>query len=154
MYARCEIIILDDIFRALDGKTEKAIVHNLLGPGGIFRKHGTTAVVITNSGRLIIPQHYFGLGTHLGEAQYFPLSDHILVLSESKIQLQGSWYELQHDTQQISKFMPDEPEYRDVLQEAESRVGPNTQEDSRVDAAQDLIRQSGDLKLYGKDGPI
>ncbi|KAE8142964.1 P-loop containing nucleoside triphosphate hydrolase protein [Aspergillus pseudotamarii] len=130
LYARCEIVILDDIFRALDGKTEEAIVHNLLGPDGIFRKHGTTAIVITNS------------------AQYFPLVDHILVLSDAKVQLQGSWDELQHDTQQISKFMPDEPEYRDILQEAEGRVGGNTQECSRVDAAQDLIRQSGDLQLY------
>ncbi|KAE8423949.1 P-loop containing nucleoside triphosphate hydrolase protein [Aspergillus pseudocaelatus] len=130
LYARCEIVILDDTFRALDGRTEEAIIYNLLGPDGIFRKHGTTAVVITNS------------------AQYFPLADHILVLSDSKIQLQGSWHELQHDAQQISKFMPDEPEYRDILQEAEGRVGGNTQEDSRVDAAQDLIRQSGDLKLY------
>jgi ABC-type bacteriocin/lantibiotic exporter with double-glycine peptidase domain len=52
LYARCDIVILDDTFRALDGRTEKTIVDNLLGPGGIFRKQGTTVLVITNSGEL------------------------------------------------------------------------------------------------------
>ncbi|KAE8345516.1 hypothetical protein BDV24DRAFT_178254 [Aspergillus arachidicola] len=131
LYARCEIVILDDTFRALDGKTEKAIVHNLLGPDGVFRNHGTTAIVITNS------------------AQYFPLADHILVLSDSKIHLQGSWDKLQHDSKQIDKFMPDEREYRHISQGSEAQGSANMQKDSRVDAARDLTRQSGDSRLYG-----
>lgn len=129
LYARCEIVILDDTFRALDGKTEKVIVHNLLGPDGIFRNHGTTAIVITNS------------------AQYFPLADHILVLLDSEIQRQGSWDKLQHDRQQIDKFMPDEREYRHISKGSEAQG--SLQKDPRVDAAQDLTRQSGDLRLYG-----
>ncbi|KNG91202.1 ATP-binding cassette transporter [Aspergillus nomiae NRRL 13137] len=131
LYARCEIVILDDTFRALDGATEKVIIDNLLGPEGIFRRQGTTAVVITNS------------------AQYLPLADHILILSDSKIQLQGSWDELQLDAKQIDKFMLDEPDCRDISQVADGQGGANMQKDSRADAAQDLTRQSGDLRLYG-----
>jgi ABC-type methionine transport system ATPase subunit len=49
-YARCEIVLLDDSFSALDGKTESCIVKNLLGPGGLFRQMRTTVFLITNSG--------------------------------------------------------------------------------------------------------
>jgi ABC-type methionine transport system ATPase subunit len=50
VYARCEIVLLDDSFSALDGKTESCIVNNLLGPGGLFRQMRTTVCLITNSG--------------------------------------------------------------------------------------------------------
>ena len=50
VYARCEIVLLDDSFSALDGKTENCIVNNLLGPGGLFRQMRTTVFLITNSG--------------------------------------------------------------------------------------------------------
>lgn len=51
LYARCEIVVLDDSFSALDGKTEIRIVENLLGPGGLLRQSGTTVFLITNSGK-------------------------------------------------------------------------------------------------------
>jgi len=49
VYARCEIVVLDDCFSALDGKTESRIVENLLGPTGLFRKMGITVFFSTNS---------------------------------------------------------------------------------------------------------
>lgn len=51
VYARCEIVLLDDPLSALDGKTESSIVENLLGPQGLFRKTGTTVFLMTNSGK-------------------------------------------------------------------------------------------------------
>ena len=110
--------------------------------------------MITNSGRLPISLYCRCLGTNLGEAQYLPLADHILILSDSKIRLQGSWDELQLNVKQIDKFMLDEPDCRDVSQVAEGQGGANAQKESRVDAARDLTRQSGDLRLYGKDGHV
>lgn len=50
MYARCAILVLDDSFSALDGRTESRILDNLLGPSGILRDMGTTVFLITNSG--------------------------------------------------------------------------------------------------------
>ena len=50
LYARCETVLLDDSFSALDGKTESLIVDNLFGPRGHFRRMGTTVILVTNSG--------------------------------------------------------------------------------------------------------
>jgi ABC-type nitrate/sulfonate/bicarbonate transport system ATPase subunit len=52
VYARCEIVVLDDPFSALDGKTESNIAENLLGPHGLFKSMGTTVFLITNSGKI------------------------------------------------------------------------------------------------------
>lgn len=52
MYARCEILILDDAFSALDGKTEGRLVQNLFGSHGLFRAMGTAVILISNSGEL------------------------------------------------------------------------------------------------------
>lgn len=51
VYARCEIVLLDTCFSALDGKTESRVVENLLGAEGLFKKMGTTVFLITNSGK-------------------------------------------------------------------------------------------------------
>ncbi len=50
VYAKCEILVLDDPFSALDGKTESHVVDSLLGPQGILKKLGKTIFLITNSG--------------------------------------------------------------------------------------------------------
>ena len=60
VYARCDILVLDDPFSALDGGTEKHIVQNLLGQEGILRRMKTTVFLITNAGK---PCHR--LVTHL-----------------------------------------------------------------------------------------
>lgn len=49
MYPRPEIVILDDVLSALDAKTEAHVTKMLLGSGGIFRKQGTTVVLITHT---------------------------------------------------------------------------------------------------------
>jgi ATP-binding cassette subfamily C (CFTR/MRP) protein 1 len=54
IYARCEIIILDDSFSALDGRTESRILQSLFGPHGLFKKTQTTVFLITNASRSII----------------------------------------------------------------------------------------------------
>jgi len=51
LYARCEIVVLDDGFSALDGKTEGRIVESLFGPTGHFKKMGTTVFFITSASR-------------------------------------------------------------------------------------------------------
>lgn len=55
VYARCEIVVLDDPLSALDGKTETSIVENLLGPQGLFKRMATTVFLITNSGKSKVP---------------------------------------------------------------------------------------------------
>lgn len=51
LYARKELVLLDDVLSALDGKTEEMIVQRLFGADGLFRKLGTTVVLVTHASR-------------------------------------------------------------------------------------------------------
>jgi ABC-type nitrate/sulfonate/bicarbonate transport system ATPase subunit len=51
VYARCDILLLDDPFSALDGKTENYIVENLFRAEGILKRMGTTVFFLTSSGK-------------------------------------------------------------------------------------------------------
>jgi ATP-binding cassette, subfamily C (CFTR/MRP), member 1 len=53
VYSRPEIIILDDVLSALDTKTEAHVAEMLLGPNGIFRKQGTTVVLISHASKYL-----------------------------------------------------------------------------------------------------
>lgn len=44
-------MILDDAFSGLDRKTEEIIFDNLLAPGGLFRRMGTTVIMTSNNGK-------------------------------------------------------------------------------------------------------
>jgi ATP-binding cassette subfamily C (CFTR/MRP) protein 1 len=61
VYARPDIVILDDIFSALDGRTERTVVDRLLGRSSLFRELGTTVILITHSGEP--PSSIRGFGT-------------------------------------------------------------------------------------------
>ncbi|EQL02449.1 ABC transporter, transmembrane domain, type 1 [Ophiocordyceps sinensis CO18] len=49
VYARKPMLILDDVFSALDGRTAQAVFLQLLGRDGLLRKLGTTVVMTTHS---------------------------------------------------------------------------------------------------------
>jgi recombinational DNA repair ATPase RecF len=49
VYARCPLLVLDDVFSALDEKTSWSILCRLLGPNGMLRERGVTVVAATNS---------------------------------------------------------------------------------------------------------
>ena len=51
MYSRPEIIILDDVLSALDAKTEAYVAEMLLGHEGLFRKQGTTVILVTHASK-------------------------------------------------------------------------------------------------------
>lgn len=44
-------MLLDDVLSALDSTTQSIIVERLLGPGGLFRKLGTTVVLATHASK-------------------------------------------------------------------------------------------------------
>ncbi|KAK0616876.1 ABC transporter [Immersiella caudata] len=80
VYARRNLIILDDVLSALDATTERHIVDNLIGPYGLFKGLGTTVLLITHA------------------TQHLALADHIIILDENGgIAEQGSWDELRAD---------------------------------------------------------
>jgi ABC-type multidrug transport system fused ATPase/permease subunit len=50
VYTRAPIIILDDPFNGLDGRTETAVLEALLGPRGLLRKQETLVIWATSTG--------------------------------------------------------------------------------------------------------
>ena len=50
MYARQDVVLLDDVLSALDAGTEELVVDRLLGKTGIFRKMGSTVIFATHAG--------------------------------------------------------------------------------------------------------
>ena len=52
IYARKEIVILDDVLSGLDAGTENKVFHNLLGPQGLLRRQRCTVLIASSSGKL------------------------------------------------------------------------------------------------------
>lgn len=48
VYARADILILDDVLNALDARTKKAVAENLLGKDGLLKKLRSTVVLVTH----------------------------------------------------------------------------------------------------------
>jgi len=51
IYARKDLVILDDVLSGLDADTENRVFHNLLGLKGLLRKHSTTVLMASSSGK-------------------------------------------------------------------------------------------------------
>ncbi|TEA20925.1 ABC transporter atnG [Colletotrichum sidae] len=129
IYARYEVVILDDSFSALDGKTENLIVENLLGADGYFRRSGTTVILITSS-----PSHCH-------------LADWLLILGHDSIAYQGTWAGLENKPGNILKHNI----YETRREEKQTLVDKTVQSQSLkvTEAIVDLSRATGDTSLYG-----
>ncbi|MGI4815732.1 MAG: ABC transporter transmembrane domain-containing protein, partial [Janthinobacterium lividum] len=137
VYARLDIVLLDDVLSALDAKTEDVVVDRLMGSSGLFRQLNTTVVLITHA------------------VKYFHLADHIVVLDDdSHIAEQGSYEDLNSQSGYISKLEVTEEakaatESRDhdgqekVSSKAKGPKGPSE------DDVMDLTRKTGDMAVYG-----
>ncbi|KAK2028383.1 ABC transporter [Colletotrichum zoysiae] len=129
-YARCDIMVLDDAFSALDGKTETLVVQNLLGPHGLARRMETAVLVISNS------------------ASFFHLADELVILGDNTVKYQGTLDHLPQSPDQIFKFNTDAA--IDDGKNKETRVDKTlrSQELRVADAISDLSRATGDISLY------
>ncbi|WQF82387.1 Putative AAA+ ATPase domain, ABC transporter type 1, transmembrane domain-containing protein [Colletotrichum destructivum] len=131
VYARCEMVFLDDSFSALDGKTESRIVENLLGPTGFFKNMGTTVFLVANS------------STH------FHLADSLVILDNGTVAYQGTWAGLTQDPEHVLKLHIGGTKKN--ITEEDPKVDKTIRSQSlKVDeAASDLSRATGDVSLYG-----
>ncbi|KAI1461835.1 ABC transporter [Annulohypoxylon moriforme] len=129
IFARTDVLILDDPFSALDGGTENRIVENLFGHEGLFRKLETTVLLITNS------------------TQYFRLADEIIVLKDGGIKERGEWSELTSRDPGISKIIMSESDEHKVSVTEGSDLLPQQQR-SYDDIIIDSKRKTGDSTLY------
>jgi ATP-binding cassette subfamily C (CFTR/MRP) protein 1 len=49
VYARRQMVILDDVFSGMDAHTADAVVSHLLGPDGLLRKINATVIIATHN---------------------------------------------------------------------------------------------------------
>ncbi|KAJ7827389.1 P-loop containing nucleoside triphosphate hydrolase protein [Mycena leptocephala] len=74
VYARADLVLLDDVFSALDGETEAHVFSSLFGPDGMLK--GKTTVLVTH-------------GVH-----HLPSADKVIVMEAGKITHFGSFEEV------------------------------------------------------------
>ncbi|KAK6853983.1 hypothetical protein PG995_010795 [Apiospora arundinis] len=130
LFAKYDLILLDDTFSGLDRETEQTLFRNLLGPSGLLRRLRTTVVLASNS------------------AQYFPIADHIVVLGNGGVVKQGNWRMLNLNAAPISKLSSGHTGDESMVLSADYE---NLSHQLRANAETelDLARQTGDTALYG-----
>ncbi|KAK7996449.1 hypothetical protein PG989_004489 [Apiospora arundinis] len=130
LFAKYDLILLDDTFSGLDRETEQTLFRNLFGPSGLLRRLRTTVVLASNS------------------AQYFPIADHIVVLGNGGVVKQGNWRMLNLNAAPISKLSSGHTSDESMVLSADYE---NLSHQLRANAETelDLARQTGDTALYG-----
>ncbi|EDN95157.1 hypothetical protein SS1G_11032 [Sclerotinia sclerotiorum 1980 UF-70] len=134
LFARSDILLLDDTFSGLDGDTEQTIFDNLFGSNGLLRRLKTTVVLVSNS------------------SQYFQSADHVVVLGYHGIIDQGNWQTIKFETGSIAKFSSGNRS-KDNLAVSAAFDKLSSQVQAKDEAEIDLARQSGDFALYGNPLP-
>ncbi|KAF4783878.1 hypothetical protein HER10_EVM0001269 [Colletotrichum scovillei] len=131
IYARCELVLLDDSFSALDGSTESRIVKNLLSPGGFFKRTGVTVFLMTNS------------------ATHFHLADRLILLNNGSVAFEGTWDGLTNDQKHVLKFTINEGKKNTIEQHVQMDNVVRSKSLKVDEAVTDLTRATGDMSLYG-----
>merc|ERR1712093_668379 len=141
LYARKELVIMDDVFSGLDASTEDHICTSLLGRDGLFRSMGITVLLATHAvQRLSFADHIVALDStgHVveqGSFQHLRNTGGYVQSLASKLKSEGTAKTGGSGTNAIFKVVP-------------------TSADEELDIAEDeLNRQSGDLAVY-KYGPV
>jgi ATP-binding cassette subfamily C (CFTR/MRP) protein 1 len=129
VYQRCRLLVLDDTFSALDGKTEQQVITNLLSPDyphGLLRELGTTVFWITNS------------------QQYFHLADIVLILDKTILE-QGPWDKLARRPN-ISKLIFHDSDHRQHAPDQKPDTAPPIKKTTQT--TPNPTKRTGDTTLY------
>ncbi|PHH63516.1 hypothetical protein CDD81_5797 [Ophiocordyceps australis] len=133
IYARADMIVLDDILGALDTNTQAVIMSRLFGDQGLLKKSKTTVVLATHA------------------IEYLKYANQILVVSDGRVEDRGSNDQTVRK-ELISVLKSTEPPKSEV----ESKVDEATSKDSKdgsekiseANQLDDLSRAPGDLAVY------
>ena len=157
VFARCELVLLDDCFSALDGETERQVFANLLGPEGLFRKQGTTVVLVGNSSESSHhpPPFDIEIDAYMNlSAQFFEAADRVVIIGDGGVKEQGAWWDLKRKGAAIEKFIPSDGSNQSSSDIPAANLAKlSAQLRARDEAAVDLARQTGDITLYGTPPP-
>ncbi|KAJ5207697.1 hypothetical protein N7449_002076 [Penicillium cf. viridicatum] len=129
VYSKYEILVLDDPFSALDPAVTDHIVQRLLGPRGLFRKMGTTVLLISNSKDL------------------FPIADRVLLLQDSRLCLQAPTHPQDPKASAGVSALPEKP-FSCAARHETPKVAAPIRKLHLNDAADEISRRTGDLAIY------
>ncbi|PWY72973.1 multidrug resistance-associated protein [Aspergillus heteromorphus CBS 117.55] len=124
VYARRNVVLLDDVFRALDRKTKGTVVERLLGTDGLLRRLNSTIILVTH------------------DVEYLSYADQVFVVADGSLRQEYS-----HD--RISRQRIHSVDGIDDL----NRPIASTMKDKATDVSKgnqisDLTRATGDVSLY------
>ncbi|KAE9377881.1 putative ABC multidrug transporter [Stipitochalara longipes BDJ] len=135
LYSCKAIVLLDDVFSALDTATSTSVFEGILSSDGLLRENGTTVILATHA------------ATHLSSA------DHIIILSKAgTIEQSGSFAELQASDSYVKDLALQARSKLAEAKESPEDTAPLTKSKaSSKHAVNDDYawkRQTGDLSLY------
>ncbi|KAJ3495551.1 hypothetical protein NLG97_g3315 [Lecanicillium saksenae] len=136
LFAKPELLLLDDIFSALDPVTATRIFQRLFGSGGIIRQLGSGVIIVTV------------------DPSQLQCVDKVIVLSDNgHIDAQGSYSEISETCEFIQKLAPPKDRIEDAPEEpASGRERGSARPRStaaRPTPAATKSRRGGDISLYG-----
>jgi ATP-binding cassette subfamily C (CFTR/MRP) protein 1 len=135
IYAKADIVLLDDILSALDASTREQIVQRLFGEEGVFRRLNSTVILATNA------------------TQYLSRADQIVILdSTGHITDQGTFDNLKarrrlSDSILWSKIGDKSGKEPEVVRKPLAKAAASVKGPTANDFA-DLTRQTGDVSVY------
>ncbi|THX26412.1 putative ABC transporter [Aureobasidium pullulans] len=128
VYARKELILLDDVFSALDVNTVEVIIRRLLGQNGLLPRLRSTVIIVTHSHKVI------------------RMAEQVIVLSkDGRIANQGRPnLSLELELQSSAADGSSERTNTDAVQVAKIQAprGPSTED------KEDLARKTGEWRIY------
>ncbi|KAI5194570.1 hypothetical protein E4T39_08584 [Aureobasidium subglaciale] len=131
VYQRCQILILDDPFSALDQHTQDNVISNLIGPAGLLRNSHATVFLITNATRA------------------YSLADRILLLGPCRIEFDGDSDGLHSYLGTTAHSSFGEIEKTEIRNEKTQSSPVRAQKLTTMDNELDMDRKPGDLSVYG-----
>ncbi|QDS72379.1 hypothetical protein FKW77_008421 [Venturia effusa] len=131
IYARRDLILLDDTMSALDGKTQGIISDNLFSQNGVLRRLGTTVIWATH------------------HTQILPIADHIIVLDqEGNIRQVESPEVLLDSPSKLLSNSIDEDAVSSEKMDSSSPASPASERNVTDEKLMDLTRRTGDFTTY------
>ncbi|KXJ96142.1 ABC transporter type 1, transmembrane domain-containing protein [Microdochium bolleyi] len=138
-FSQSRIVILDDPFSALDGKTEDIVVSGLFGPEGLFKRDKTTAIIVSNA------------------TQHFHLANRVYTIKAGKLVYHEGYHSGNTDGKANVKTEDNTVATAHIARDSGRSSPPRAdvghslvpQGASHIDVVSDIARQAGDASLYG-----
>ncbi|KAI0136261.1 putative ATP-binding cassette transporter [Xylariales sp. AK1849] len=132
LYARAEVVVLDDVLSALDTNTQMIVWERLLGKTGLLRVLNSTVLLVTHAIKFL---HY---------------ADKIVMLSDGRIKYEGTYqHAVRHGlVDAIENEERDDDKLKEPPSGVPNQMKENASEIAKTNVLDDLSRATGDISIY------